>query len=368
MSKIALFGGSFDPVTTDHLNIAKACREKLKFDEVWFVPAFLNPFKTNQHSSVKDRLAMLQLLVDQYDFLRINEYEVNNQRPTSTFETVQYLVKNYPENQFSFIIGSDQLDRLEEWDHFSKLEKLVPFKVFIRNEGDENHPMLKKHHLESFTFDNNHLSSTMVRRLEKLNLQIPMINDYCNYHLLYLNERLRPFMDEARYEHCLNVGQTAKELANIWGANEQKALIAGTLHDITKRWDKSKAESYMKRYLPFLMEEPFPVWHAFTGYLHLQKDWLIKDQEILQAVFNHTLGSPEMSLLDIIVFCADKISPERDYPGVKKLRTLCFEDLMAGFKKILSQQYEIVLKKRGPNNMGRMLENSYKYWIEGVRG
>ncbi|WP_027063316.1 nicotinate-nucleotide adenylyltransferase [Mesoplasma seiffertii] len=364
--RIALFGGSFDPIHTDHVNIAKACHEQLGFEEVWLIPAYLNPFKKKQNSITKDRLSMLKIVEAQNSFIRINEYEIRNQRATPTFETVSYILEHYPEIDFAFIMGSDQLDSFEKWNEFDKLIKLVPFKVFKR-QPEINQEIVEKYNLEVFEFNNNFLSSTKIRNLIDLDKQIPEINDYINYNLLYLHERLESQMDQERYLHCLNVGAMAKELAVIWGEDDQKAFIAGTLHDVTKRWDDQKAQWYLKHYMPGLLAEPKPVWHSFTGYLHLQKDWLIKDTEILQAVFNHTVGSPDMTRLDMIVFCADKISVERNYPRVDYYRNLCFKDLTQGFKELLQMQYDRSVADHGIDNIGKMLINTVKYWIEDER-
>lgn len=365
--QVALFGGSFDPVHTDHLAIAKACHDKLGFEEVWLLPAYLNPFKKSEHSTIAERLTMLKMVADKYDYLRINEYEINNRRPTYTYDTLKYLIKNYPDYEFSFIMGSDQLDHFEEWKDFAAMIKLVPFKVFLRDEKNYNQKIVEKYDLEVFTFNNRHLSSTMIRNLENLDQQIPEINDYCNFNLLYLKERLEDKMDKDRYYHCLNVGMMAKQLAEVHKLDEKKAWVAGTLHDITKQWSEKKARQYLKKYAPHLMKEPTAVWHSFTGYFHLEKDWLIKDQEILQAVFNHTVGSPTMSPLDIVVFCADKISAERNYEGVEKLRELCFSNLKAGFKEILTNQYQQVVKKNGVKKIGEMLQVTYDHFIKGEK-
>ncbi|PPE05536.1 nicotinate-nucleotide adenylyltransferase [Williamsoniiplasma lucivorax] len=365
--KIALFGGSFDPVHTDHVNIAKSCHQNLGFDEVWFIPAYLNPFKVEQHSTIKDRLAMLRIIEQKYDFIRINQYEITNNRPTYTYETLKYITKHYPDFEFAFIMGSDQLDSLESWNNFAELIQLMPFKVFLRDEDHYNKAIVDKYQLEVFTFDNHHLSSTDIRQLQHLNQQIPEINQYVNSHLLYLQERLASVMDAERYLHSINVGKMAQKLAVKWGIDEQKALVAGTLHDIAKCWSWEKHLWYLEHYLPFLVEEPKPIWHSFTGMLHLEKDWLIKDQEILQAVFNHTVGSIDMTWLDKVVFCADKISDERHYPGVEQYRELCFQDLEQGFKELVKMQYEQAVEKHGQNAIGILLTNTYNYFVKGEK-
>ncbi|QQY78591.1 nicotinate-nucleotide adenylyltransferase [Mycoplasma mycoides subsp. capri] len=361
--KIALFGGSFDPIHTDHVNIIKTCYEKLKFDEVWLIPAYLNPFKTKQNSSIVDRLNMLEIIKNKFSYIKIYDYEIKNKKTTPTYQTVKHILKTNPDDHFSFIMGSDQLDRFEEWNNFDELIKMIDFKVFKRNE-DYNKQVLNKYNLELFEFENNYLSSTDIRNLKHLDKQIKEINDYVNYNLMYLYERLETKMDQKRYIHCLNVGKMAYDLAIKWNVDPKKALIAGTLHDITKRWSKEQSLNYLKTYLPQLINEPYPVWHSYTAYLHLLYDWLIDDKEILSAVFNHTVGSENMSLLDIIVFCADKISIERDYLGVDKLRELCFSDLMLGFKTLLKNQYDLAIKKHGKDNIGSMLIKTVNYYLK----
>ncbi|WP_338971227.1 nicotinate-nucleotide adenylyltransferase [Spiroplasma endosymbiont of Panorpa germanica] len=365
MRKIALFGGTFDPVHSDHINIAKACIEALGFEEVWLIPNYLNPFKKHINSSIKDRLEMLEIVRKKYSFIRINEYEIRKQSRSFTYETINYL-KSQPEYQgfqFSFVMGSDQLDDFEKWDHFEELIKIIDFKVFLRS-PEYNKEIVDKYNLQIFEFDNNHLSSTKIRNLVDVHLQDEDVNEYINNNLLYLNDRLACKMDEKRFQHCLNVGMMAKRLAKIHNLDQQKALISGTLHDVTKRWTNEQHLTYLKKWLPPLLKEPKPVWHSFTGYLHLQKDWQIKDVEILQAVFNHTVGSLEMSPLDMVVFCADKISEERNYPGVEEIRAIVENDLVVGFKTLLKQQYEFALAKNGVENIGTMLKASYDHWVQ----
>ncbi|WP_338969138.1 nicotinate-nucleotide adenylyltransferase [Spiroplasma endosymbiont of Labia minor] len=361
--RIAIFGGSFDPVHTDHINIAIACHDKLNFDEVWMTPSWVNPFKQiNVSSSVKDRLTMLQIATKNISFIKINEYEVHNQNVSFTYETVKYMIANFPNYDFEFIMGSDQLDNFELWNNFEDLIKIIKFNVFQRTEI-YNEKIVKKYNLKVFTFNNNNISSTDIRNLRKINLQIPEINDYINNNLLYIEERVKSKMDNDRFIHCLNVGQYAKRLAIINGVDPNKAFIAGTLHDIAKRWEKSLAELYLKKYLPVILKEPEQIWHSYVGYLHLQKDWLINDQEILLAVLKHTVAAAEMSTLDMIVFVADKISYERNYPGVNELRTIANENLEKSFKMILKAQYDNAIKKHGENKIGALIKESYNFWI-----
>jgi len=88
------------------------------------------------------------------------------------------------------------------------------------------------------------------------------------------------------------------------------------------------------------------------------------DEEIIQAVFNHTVGDQNMSLLDKVVFCADKISSERNYQGVETFRELCFEDLNQGFKALLKNQYNQVMTKEANHKVEGKLAKTYQYYIK----
>ncbi|QEH62032.1 nicotinic acid mononucleotide adenylyltransferase [Spiroplasma chinense] len=364
MKKVAIFGGSFDPIHTDHVNIMKACHEKLGFEEVWIVPAYVNPFKTLSSSSVTQRLEMINIAIKGLDFIRLETFEVRKHERSYTYDTVCHFQKSYPDIEFSFIMGSDQLDSFENWDHFSDLIKSIDFKVFLRSDV-YNKDIVEKYNLETFTFENNFLSSTKIRNLEDLNLQIKEVNDYVNNKLMFLYERVESKMDEERYFHSLNVGQEALLLAQLNNYDLNKALVAGTLHDVAKRWTIDEMKSFIAKYDKSLLSEPEPVLHSFAGAFHLKYDWLLDDQEVVDAVFKHTVGDKEMSTLDMIVFCADKISSERNYPDVEKYRALVYSDLKTGFISLLEQQYNVAVKKHGPNSIGQKLIETYSYWVKG---
>jgi len=366
MKKIALFGGSFDPVHTDHVNIVKTCHSYLGFDEVWIIPAYVNPFKVLSSSSVKQRLEMLKLATKSLDFVQIKTFEIRKSTKSYTYDTVRYYKKEFPDYKFSFIMGSDQLDNFEKWDHFEKLIKEIDFKVFLRNKTF-NKDVIKKYNIETFEFENNFLSSTKIRNLEDLHLQIKEVNDYVNSKLMYLYERLESKVNEERYFHSLNVGREALMLANLNNYDLNKALIAGTLHDIAKQWSDEAMINALTSFDKTLLNEPKLVWHSFAGAIHIKNDWLMDDEDIFSAIFKHTVGDKKMSTLDMIVFCADKISSERKYKDVDKYRALVYSDLKTGFIELLKNQFEVAVSKHGMDSIGTRLKETYSYWVKGVK-
>lgn len=361
--KIALFGGSFDPFHTDHLEIIKTAKKNLKLDKIWIIPTNQNPFKSSQLTENNHRINMIKLAVKDLKYVSINENELNNEKVSTTIETVEKLIIQYPNVDFVFLIGSDQLEQLHLWNRIDELVKLVQFYVFQRGEKIKLEK-LEQYHLKAIPFNCLGLSSTQTRKGEMLDLQVDAINDYINNNLLYLYERLEAKMTYDRYVHNINVGQMAKTLASIHDCDQQQALIAGTLHDVTKRWCIELQREYLKKYAPQYLNEPIATWHAYTGYFHLKHDLLFKDEAILQAVKKHTVASEEMSKLEMIVFVADKISIERNYSEVSFFRELAEKDIEQCFIKMLKFQYEKVIMQNGEDSIGSLLQISYNKWNE----
>lgn len=149
---------------------------------------------------------------------------------------------------------------------------------------------------------------------------------------------IKPFLSEKRYYHSVCVSHAAAELANKYGADVQKAQTAGILHDIMKDLPPEKQLARMEQYgirLTPVERSAQKLWHAMLGAAYLKNELHIEDPEILDAVRYHTTGRMNMTLLDKILFMADFISSDRDYPGVEDLRKAAKKSLeeaiIAGF-------------------------------------
>lgn len=359
--KVAIFGGSFDPFHSDHLEIINECINSLNFDNVWVMPTHLSPFKTKVHCTDEQRIAMIKLGIKGLKNVELNTYEING-KETGTYKTVSYLKEQYPDIDFKFIMGSDQLTNFKNWVKSDELKNMIDFVVFQREDTiDES--IVKANNWEVRQFKNKHISSTKIRSLIQIDDQIPELNKYAIDNLLFLEDRLN--VSKKRFDHSVNVGKMAKILAEKFDpTNINKALIAGTLHDVAKELSDIELENLIKQIDIKLLSEPKPVWHSFAGSKLLESKWLITDKDILNAVFNHTVGSSDMTTLDKIVFCADKISIERNYEGVKEMRNLVLKDFDKGFKALLKQQYEVAVKKHGIKNIGEMLKQTYMKYID----
>lgn len=149
-----------------------------------------------------------------------------------------------------------------------------------------------------------------------------MLQDY--------KEILRSRLSDYRYQHSLCVAKAAVELAERYGADAEKAFLAGLLHDITKEANReehfalfasgqvalTKAESVNPK-----------LWHAMSAPVFLKEKLNIADEEILTAVRYHTTARAGMSLLEKVIYIADFISADRDYDDVEVVRALAKQSM-----------------------------------------
>ena len=160
-----------------------------------------------------------------------------------------------------------------------------------------------------------------------------------------LKARLKP----GRYRHSLGVADTAVFLAKRFGISEEKAHIAGLLHDCAREFpDDALPEEARKRGIPIgPVEAAIPLLlHAYVGARRITECYGVEDEEIAQAIWRHTVGGSRMTPLDKIVYFADMIEPSREYPEVEELRQFAREkSLDEMLLKGLSESILFVVQK-----------------------
>ena len=141
--------------------------------------------------------------------------------------------------------------------------------------------------------------------------------------------KMETVMPEKRLRHCLGVEKAARELAERFGLDVEKAGLAGLLHDYAKKVSDEEFLLLIDKYQldPDLKNWGNNVWHGMVGIYKIQEDLGIEDAEILRAIKVHTVGSGTMSELDKVVYVADYIEHNRDFPGVDKARELAKRSL-----------------------------------------
>ncbi len=144
--------------------------------------------------------------------------------------------------------------------------------------------------------------------------------------LPYLEEHLKP----SRLKHTMNVTKLAVEMAEQYGADQNKAEIAALLHDMAKYEKRPGVDMNLA--------------HSKIGAEMSREIFGIEDEEILNAIAHHTTGRAGMSTLEKIIFLADAIEPGRHYPGVDEIRRMAETDLDKAC--IMSLQHTIDYVKR----------------------
>lgn len=137
-------------------------------------------------------------------------------------------------------------------------------------------------------------------------------------------------LSEHRYRHSLNVARAACELALKYGADKDKARLAGILHDVTKETPLDVQYRYIAEgggSVSKLEKNNTAVVHQKSGEAYCRTRLGVTDSDVLAAVRFHTTGRRGMSTLERVVYTADFISADRDYPDVAEMRRLAGESL-----------------------------------------
>ena len=128
---IALYGGSFDPPHIGHKAIIEALEKLNYIDKIIVMPTFLNPFKSESHAPSELRFKWLKEIFKDFKNVKIDRYEIEQNRQVPTIESVKYLLKTY--KNVYLVIGADNLASLENWDSYWELKDLVTFIVASRD-------------------------------------------------------------------------------------------------------------------------------------------------------------------------------------------------------------------------------------------
>ena len=132
MEKVAVFGGSFDPVHKAHARMAELALESFNLKKVIFVPAYAAPHKTKQYAGINERIAMLKLALRDIKKAEISFYEAEKKDKVYSYETLDYFQALYPQGRILMIIGSDSLLELPTWKSIDYIAEKYGFIVAKR--------------------------------------------------------------------------------------------------------------------------------------------------------------------------------------------------------------------------------------------
>ena len=361
MERIGIYGGTFNPPHLGHIQAAKAAVQALGLSKLLLIPDNIAPHKELPPGSPgpEQRLEMLRLAAEGAPELEVSDLELRREGVSYTFQTILTLKEQYPEAQLILLMGTDMFASFDTWKNTDIILSHAALGVLCRGEKGEQEAIAEKAAQLSaggarVELVNNPvlaISSTQLRRLIAFGCAEPFlpkpVAEYIRQHGLYDSganwkclpmEQLEPIvvglLNPNRVRHVLGCRDTAVELARRWGADETDAARAGMLHDITKALDGplqlTVCQEYGKILDAFSRKYPKTL-HALTGSLVAERIFG-ENPQVVAAIRNHTTGRAEMGLLETIIYVADYMEPNRDFPGVEKLRELAFTDIYAALK------------------------------------
>ena len=170
--RIGLFGGSFNPIHNAHIALATTICEETRLDEVWFMVSPHNPLKqADDLLGEKERYEMVKLALDsltseQKGKLKASNYEFHLERPSFTWKTLEALKKDFPQHEFSLIIGGDNWIAFPRWAHNEEILANHDIYIYPREDSSIDEALLPKNvHLVHTPKIN--ITSTTIREMVK---------------------------------------------------------------------------------------------------------------------------------------------------------------------------------------------------------
>lgn len=188
--KTGLFFGSFNPIHVGHLIIANFMLEFTEVEEVWFIVSPQNPFKI--HDKLADeshRLAMVRLAVEDNPAFKAVDVEFELTKPSFTIHTLYHLKEQFPERDFTLIMGSDNLSELHKWKGFDEI--ISGYSLFVyHREGHDNQVLKSRNNVRVFDAPVLNISATFIREVLQAKKSIrylvpPVVEQYIRENTIY---------------------------------------------------------------------------------------------------------------------------------------------------------------------------------------
>ena len=370
--RIGIYGGSFDPVHNGHIAMIRSALKSGFIDCVIVIPSVRNSFKLYSNKlpppyrlyMMKETVEGLELKncyvsdiefgIEGVSYTAVVLAKLTSDEYIRDFLTANGVKRKKAEehHEFFWIMGSDTLGTFETWYKPGEILNYVTLLAAVRP-GDSTDVEKAKSSIEK-----NLGGRVEIFRLKGIDCSSSGITDsgdfsevpepaagFIKRHALYTeNTKLLGVSEEARKQffeysvwmhrylgekrllHTLNVGYLSAHFAGLYGADKDKALIAGALHDCAKELPIEQQLEMAKRYSGDLFTEK-KIIHSSAGATFAKEELGINDSEILDAICYHTTGRGGISVLEKIVYLADKIEPARNYMDLAPIREAAEKDL-----------------------------------------
>jgi nicotinate-nucleotide adenylyltransferase len=340
--KIAIFGGSFDPVHREHVHFVRAAIDCLRLDKVFVMPAHNPPHKPYRLLAPDtDRLEACRLAFSCLPEVEISDYEILQGGTSYTYLTCRHFRERFPDAEIFFLVGTDMLRNFPLWRQPQSIVDDVTLAVCGRCDEDGWWEQEQQAFVEKFgkpfvrvDYNGEDVSSTKIRVLAGAGMRLTDFLDektaaYIEEKGLYKiknADKALALEKPERQAHSIRVANLAAARALQLKIPEKQAIAAALFHDCTKNLHPDSP--YLNGFLPpdEWGEIPKTVWHQFAGAYLAEREFGVQDEDILNAIRYHTSARPNMSELEKLIFLADMLEEERNYRGVEILRELFWRE------------------------------------------
>ena len=394
--KIGIYGGTFNPPHLGHMVAAKTAAQVLGLDKLILVPAAVPPHKQLPEGSAtpEQRMEMVRLMADNLNMpgvAQVSDIELRRAGKSYTCDTLVAMKALYPEAELWLLMGTDMFLSLHNWYQPEKIMELAGICAFGRTEQDgeelfapQRAFLQEKYNARLTTITLPGLvdiSSTRLRDVlddgkgEEYLCQA--VYGYILMNSLYGTKADLKHLDlpelracsysmvrAKRIPHIKGTEEEAVRLAKRWGVDETTARRAAILHDCTKYLNLEEQLDLCRKYgvqLDKLEQRAVKLLHSKTGAC-IAKHIFGEDEQVYQAIFWHTTGKADMSMLEKVIYLADYIEPTRDFDGVEPLRKLAYEDIDKALLMGMNMTIE-EMKQRG-NPVHRNTQAA-RDWLQG---
>ena len=335
--KIGIYGGTFNPPHLGHMAAARTAIDALKLDKLLLMPAAVPPHKAlpENSPSQEHRLAMVEKLADAMDLpgvVEVSTLELEREGKSYTSETLEELHRRYPKAELWLLMGTDMFLTLHLWHDAKTILRLAKICAFGRTEQDgeavfapQREFLTREYHAQVVTITLPGLidvSSTQLReRLQRgkgREYLLPAVYGYILMNHLYGTQVHLKCLELPELRACSYSMIRHKRVAHVMGVEEEAVKLA-------KFWGLHLCEKYGIE-LDSLERQAVKLLHSKTGAC-IAKYVFGEPDEVYEAIFWHTTGKADMTLLDKVLYMADYIEPNRDFDGVEELRKLAYTDL-----------------------------------------
>lgn len=359
--KIGIYGGTFNPPHRGHMAAARTAVAVLELDKLLLIPAAQPPHKQlpEDSATTQQRLDMVRLMADNLNLpgvVQVSELELQREGKSYTSDTLKVVHDMYPDAELWLLMGTDMFLTLQCWHEPEEILKLAGVCAFGRTEQDGEElfaPQRKflqdKYNARLTTITLPGLvdiSSTRLREVlddgQGEEYLCPAVYGYILMNGLYGTKTDLKHLDlpelracsysmvrAKRIPHIMGTEEEAVRLAEHWGADPELARRAAILHDCTKYLELDEQLALCARYgveLDELEQRAVKLLHSKTGAC-IAKHVFGEDEQVYRAIFYHTTGKADMSLMEKVIYLADYIEPTRNFDGVEPLRALAYENI-----------------------------------------